>query len=573
MSRERPPLPARFSGVPPGKATRPRAGPPMSRAGTGAESRGLNPAGRRGLIRAAGLVGGATFLSRVLGYLRDMTIALHFGAGFASDAFFAAFRIPSLLRELLGEGALSASFIPVFTGAVQRAGRRRAMEVAGAAFTALAAVAGAVTFLGVLLAPALVLLIAPGFREIPGKWELTVALTRWMFPFLFFVALAALLGGLLNALGHFATPALGPACFNVAMIAATVFLVARLDPPVLALAVGVLVGGAAMLVLQLPACVRRGFPGPRRPRPRDPALRQMVRLMLPATAGLGVTQVNVAVSGLLASFLAQGSVSYLFYAMRLIQFPIGVVGVAIGTVALPAMSAGAARREPEAVAETLVAGLRLALFSAAPLLAVLAVFARPIVQVLFERGAFTPAATETTSLVLLGYLAGLPFYVGNRVLTTAFYAFEDTRTPVRAGAVAVGVNLALGWSLMGLLQAPGLALATALASMTNAALLVLWLRRRLGPWIDREFWGALGRMAAAGALAGSLGAGLQAWAAPGAAGGVAGVGLLLAEVGATFGAYLALARLFGCAEVGWAHQALGRRRPADVTPPGSVGEG
>ncbi len=525
-----------------------------------AEGGGSAPAeGRRHLIRAAGTVGAATLLSRALGYVRDMTIALYFGAGLASDAFFAAFRIPSLLRELLGEGALSASFIPVFAGEVERGGRPRAMRLAGAAFTALAGAAGLLAGLGILLAPALVACVAPGFRETPGKWELTVTLTRWMFPFLLLVALAALMGGLLNALGHFATPALAPVAFNLAMIGATVLLTGRLDPPVLALALGVLLGGAAMLILQILPGVRRGFPGPRWPRQDDDGLRRIARLMLPATAGLGVTQVNVWLSGLLASFLPQGSVSHLFYAMRLVQFPIGVVGVAIGTAALPAMSAEASRRARDAVAGTLASGLRLALFFSVPAMVSLAVFAQPIVRVLFERGAFTAADTATTGLALLGYVAGLMFYVSNRILTSAFYAFQDTRTPVRAGAVAVGVNLLGGWALMGWLAAPGLALATALASMANTALLLLWLRPRLGSWMDRRFLGALGRIGGAAALAGLV-AMLLSWVAPlvGVGGTAGAAGVLLGCLALTGAAYIALARLFHCQELRWAAQALTR---------------
>lgn len=536
--------------------------------GPRAQGGGSTPAeGRRHLIRAAGVVGAATLLSRILGYLRDMTIAGYFGAGFASDAFFAAFRIPSLLRELLGEGALSASFIPVFAGEEERAGRPRAMQLAGATFTALAAVAGALTALGIVLAPALVTVVAPGFRGIPGKWELTVTLTRWMFPFLLFVALAALTGGLLNALGHFATPALSPVCFNVAMIGATIALAPRTDPPILALPYGVLLGGAAMLAIQIPVCVRRGFPGPRWPHQRDAGLRRIGRLMLPATAGLGVTQVNVAVSGLLASFLSQGSVSYLFYAMRLIQFPIGVVGVAIGTVALPTMSAGAARQSQDAVARTFVSGLRMALFLTAPILACLVVFGRSIVRVLFQRGAFTPEAAAATSVVLLAYSVGLIFYVSNRLLASVFYAFQDTRTPVRMAVVAVGVNLLVGSALMGPLKAPGLALATALASMTNTILLARQLSLRLGAWYDRKFLRALGRMLGAALLAGGVGRVLLAVCPSGAGGSRAAI-LLLAELAATGAVYLGLARLFRCEEIGWSAQALARgSRVAPSVPP------
>ena len=540
----------------------------MNRELSAGEPGAAGDGGRRGLIRAAGVVGAATLLSRALGYLRDMTIARYFGAGLASDAFFAAFRLPSLLRELLGEGALSASFIPVLAGEAARAGRARAMQLAGAAFTAVAGATLVLAVLGILLAPGLVTLVAPGFQSTPGKWELTVSLTRWMFPFLCCVALAALLGGFLNAQGHFATPALSPAVFNIGMIGMTILLVPRITPPVRALALGVLFGGAAMLALQIPPCVRRGFPGPRWPHQSDPGLRQIARLMLPATAGLGVTQVNVWLSGLLASFLAQGSVSYLFYAMRLIQFPIGVVGVAIGTVALPAMSARAARHEADAVAQTLVLGLRMAFYLAAPATVALGMFGAGIVRVLFERGAFTPEASAATSGVLLGYVAGLIFYVSNRVLTSAFYAFQDTRTPVRTGAVAVVINVVGGWLLMGPLQAQGLALATALASMANTGLLLWGLRSHLGPWIDRSFLGALGRIAAAAGIAATVGGGVLIFLPAPEAGTLWGAVVLTSELLAVGIAYISLAWCLGCQELGWAAQALRAqdRRPSSEGP-------
>ncbi|MBI2081781.1 MAG: murein biosynthesis integral membrane protein MurJ, partial [candidate division NC10 bacterium] len=319
------------------------------------------------IARAASVVGGATAVSRILGFLRDMVIARAFGVSAAADAFFVAFRIPNALRELLGEGALSAAFIPIYNEVLVREGRPAALRVAAAACRSLAAVLCLAVLAGILLAPWLVAVIAPGFTAVPGKFDLTVTLTRWLFPYVLFVGLGALFMGLLNSLGHFLTPALSPALLNLAMIAAALWLSPRLAEPVLGLAYGVLAGGALQLLLQAPVAAAHGLrPTAAAAAGERAALGRMVRLMGPATAGLALTQGSLFVTTVLASFLEEGAPSYLYYAFRLIHLPIGVVGVAVATAAFPTMAEAAARNAVADVRSTLLRALRGSLYLTAP---------------------------------------------------------------------------------------------------------------------------------------------------------------------------------------------------------------
>jgi putative peptidoglycan lipid II flippase len=445
----------------------------------------------RQIASAAGVVGVATLLSRVLGFVRDMAFAWLFGAGMMADAFFVAFRIPSTLRELLGEGALSAAFVPVFTRTATREGRQAAWDLASVVMGTLVVVLAGVTLLGVVFSPGIVRLLAPGFAEIPGKLALTIQLLRIMFPYIFLVGLAALFMAILNSLGHFLTPALSPTVLNVAMIVAALLIAPRVSNPVVPLAVAVLVGGAGQLLIQVPPAMARGW----RPRlcvaPGDPRVREIARLMAPGVGGLAITQINFFVGTFLASFLAQGSVAALTYAFRLVQFPIGVVGVAIATGALPVMAAAFAKEAVGDMKAALQGSLRLAIFLTLPAMVGLLVFGLPIVHVLFERGAFTRPVTILTADILLAYTLGLAFYICNRILAPAFYAMQDTWTPMRTGMLAVGVNITASLLLMRPLGAAGLALATAVASATNLILLFTFLRRRLGPvGVTRLLWPA-----------------------------------------------------------------------------------
>jgi len=496
-----------------------------------------------------------------------MAIAWLFGAGMLADAFFAAFRIPSTLRELLGEGALSAAFIPTFTRTATREGRQAAWDLASAVLGTLVVVLAGVTLLGVILAPGIIHLLAPGFAKIPGKVPLTVQLLRIMFPYIFLVGVAALFMAILNSLGHFLTPALSPTVLNVVMIGAALLIAPHARNPVLPLAVAVVVGGAGQLLIQVPAAWARGWRPKLRVAPWDPRVREIARLMAPGAAGLAVTQVNVFVGTLLASLLPQGSVAALTYAFRLVQFPIGVVGVAIATGALPVMAASIAREKVDEMKGALQSSLRLAFFLTLPAIVGLIVFALAILHVLFERGAFTRPVTTLTAEILVGYTAGLTFYVGNRILTPAFFAMHDTRTPVLAGMAAVVVNILASVLLMRPFGVTGLALATAVASGCNFLLLFACLRRRIGRLGGRGIFWAAARVALACAPMAAWGLLAQSrWDVLSAPSAVQGAAVLCGEILVGVAIFAAAAVALRCEEVGWALGVLRRGRAKGSAP-------
>jgi putative peptidoglycan lipid II flippase len=434
----------------------------------------------RRLARAAGIMSLATLLSRILGLVRDMTLARFFGAGGASDVFFVAFRIPNLLRELFAEGSMSAAFVPVLARVQAGEGAAEATRLVRAALTFMFLLVGGVCVLGTVLAPQIVLAIAPGFRAAPEKLALTVLLARVMFPFLLFVSLAALVMGALNTRRVFFVPACAPAVLNLVWIAAVPLLAGRVSPPVAAVALGVVLGGLAQLLVQVPAFLRAGFSLAPSFAFGHPGLRRMGVLLLPSTLGMAVGQINIFVSNILASYLPQGSITHLYYAMRLIQFPVGIFGVAMGMAALPALSEHAARGETERLREDFSYALRLLFFITVPAMAGLIALRQPIVNLLFQRGQFDAAATAGTAVALLCYAFGIWAIVGVRVVAATFYALQDTRTPVKVGALAMLTNLGLGLALMRPLGHAGLALGTAGASIVNFAVLFVLLRRRLG---------------------------------------------------------------------------------------------
>ncbi|MFQ6112230.1 MAG: murein biosynthesis integral membrane protein MurJ, partial [Nitrospinota bacterium] len=421
----------------------------------------------------------ATLLSRLLGFARDILIAGAFGAGTAADAFFVAFGIPSLLRRLFAEGALSASFIPVFTSYLVAHTKEEARELVGSATSLFALTLAVVCALGVVLAGPLVSVLVPGFAGEAGKLELTVLLTRIMFPFLFFIGLSVLMSGVLNSLQHFLSPALSPAFFNMALIAVLLFAVRGGEAPVVALALAVVAGGAIQLLVQLPALGRMKM----LPRPnlllRRPELKQIVLLMLPAAFGMAITQLNVLVDRLLASYLPPGSVSFLYYANRLVQFPLGTFGIAIAVAAFPTMSEQMAREEREGFERTFSLASRLTLFIVLPAALGLILLREPIIHLLFERGEFSRATTIATSQALFYYALGLVAFAEVKIVVSAFYALQDTRTPVTIGVYAMLANIVLNLILMGPLKHGGLALATSLASALNLLLLLRLLKGRV----------------------------------------------------------------------------------------------
>lgn len=433
------------------------------------------------VTRAAGIVGSATLLSRVFGYVRDMVTAYYFGAGPLADAFIAAFRIPNMLRRLFAEGSLSISFVPVFTETLSRDGRQEAYRMAGAALRLLSLILAVVAVIGVLASPWIVSAIAAGFKGDPAKFELTVLLSRIMFPYVVFICLVALCMGILNVLGHFAAPALAPVALNLAMIASLVVggvVTSDGETRVIFLAWGVLLGGLLQLGMQVPVLWRRGFqvfkPGP----VWHPALATVGRLMLPAVFGAAVYQVNMFIGTMLASLLDTGSITGLYYADRLVQFPLGVFAISIGTAVLPSLSRQMADKDLAGVAETFSFGLRFTLFITLPATAGLVVLRHPLIALLFGRGAFDAAAVDLTADALLYYAVGLWAISCVRVTVPLYYAFKDTRTPVQVAVAAIAMNIALSCLLMGPMAHRGLALAVSLSSMANFLLLVFLLVKR-----------------------------------------------------------------------------------------------
>jgi putative peptidoglycan lipid II flippase len=520
----------------------------------------------RQIASAASIVSLATLVSRLLGFVRDMAIAWLFGAGMMADAFFAAFRIPSTLRELLGEGALSAAFVPMFTRTATREGRQAAWDLASAVMGTLVVVLAAVTLLGVVFAPEIVHLLVPRFAKIPGKVPLTIQLLRIMFPYIFLVGLAALFMSILNSLGHFLTPALSPAVLNVAMIAAALLIAPHASNPVLPLGMAVVVGGVGQLLIQVPAAVARGWRPRLRVAPLDPRVREVARLMAPGVAGLSVTQINVFVGLSLASFLAQGSVATLTYAFRLVQFPIGVIGVAIATGALPVMATSFAKNAVGEMKAALQGSLRLAIFLTLPAMVGLIVFRLPIVHVVFEHGAFLRPATVLTAEILLAYTLGLVFYISNRILAPAFYAMHDTWTPVTTGMMSIGVNIAASIIFMRHVGVAGLALATAVSSVSNFVLLFTRLRRQIGRLGGRELLFAGARVGVACLPMAAWGVFSQVWwdvlAIPRTAPKVA---LLCGEMAVAVALFVVAAAALRCDELGWALALLRRRRSKEAS--------
>ena len=434
---------------------------------------------RSEITRAAGLIGLATFSSRILGFVRDIVLAGLFGAGMVSDAFFLAYRIPSMLRELFAEGSMSSAFIPVFTETLTQKNREEARTLASATFTTLLIIVSLVTLIAIWMAPWIVRAIAPGFTDELGKFNLTVMLSRFMFPYLIFISLAALAMGILNSLRAFAAPAFSPVLFNVLIIAAALYLSPHFTEPIFGVAIGVCLGGLAQFLIQVPSLKRQGMLPSFRLDPFHPGVKRIGWLILPSMIGLSVTQVNLLVNTLLASFLEEGSLTYLFYGMRLVLFPLGIFGIALGTAILPTLSQQAAAGQIDDLKKTLTFGLRMVFFIIIPSMVGLMVLRVPIIHLFFEHGEFTSAATWGTATAVAFYAIGLPAFAGTRIVVAAFYSLKDTKTPVKVAIFAMVLNIILNLALMGPLGHGGLALATSLSALLNMTILIWIIHRRL----------------------------------------------------------------------------------------------
>jgi putative peptidoglycan lipid II flippase len=469
----------------------------------------------RRLARSAGIVGAATMASRVLGMARDVLLAYFFGAGNQMDAFYLAFRIPNLFRDLFAEGALSAAFVPAFTRRLTRGGLNDAWRLGNLVVNALLVVTLTLVILGVVFAQPLVVLFASDYARVPGKLELTVSLARILFPFLTLVGLAAACMGMLNSLDRFFVPAFAPAMFNVGTVVSVLALVPTLPlfgvRPIFAVAIGALAGGIGQVAVQLPGLWREGF----RYRPvldwRDPALREVLVLMGPGAIGLAAVQINVFVNTILATAEGTGAVSWLNYAFRLMYLPIGLFGLSIATAALPALSGQAARQQTAAMRQTLSRGLRMMLMLNVPATAGLIALAGPIVALLFQRGSFTPADTAATAAALTCYAPGLVGYSVVKIAVRTFYALRDSRTPVIVTGVSVLVNVALNVALAPAMGYRGLALGTALAALFNAGVLLWLLWTRLEGLEGRRLATAFVKITIASVVMAAAAATTEAW--------------------------------------------------------------
>lgn len=440
-----------------------------------------DPGGGKKALRDWGTVGALTFASRIAGYARDLAVAYFLGAGYQSDAFYVAFRIPNLLRRLFGEGMLSASFIPVFTEHTRKNGERAAREGFSAVVAALIVILGIVTALGVIFAPQIVRLFASGFGQ--ESFELAVSLLRVMFPYILFVSFAAVSMGALNSVGHFFAPAISPLLFNIAFIAALVLFHGAWSEPATAAGLGVLAGGALQSVVNIPFLKKRGLsPGFSGIFKHSALLKKIGVLMIPQLFGVAVYNLNIIVNTQYASHMESGTVSYLYFAERLTEFPLGIGAVAIATVLLPRLSACAAEGDMDGFRQNYGGLLRMTFFITLPAIAGLAALALPVCSVLFERGEFTSQDALFSSQALLGYAAGLWAVAGIRITAPAFFALKDTKTPVIAAAISLAVNLALGYVLgftFGL-KHMGLALASSVSASVNFLILFSLLNGKTG---------------------------------------------------------------------------------------------
>ena len=430
------------------------------------------------LLKSIATVGGYTLISRFLGFARDILIAAMLGAGPVADAFFVAFKLPNFFRRLFAEGAFNAAFVPLFSRRLASDGLQAAQIFATSVLSVMVAFLFVFVTLLQIGMPFLMYGFAPGFTDDPAKFQLAVELTRITFPYLLFISLVSLLGGVLNSLGRFAAAAATPIILNIVLIGALVGATPYLPTAGHALAWGVAVAGAAQFVWLAVACHRAGMPLPLRWPRLTPGVRRVLRLMLPGAVGAGVVQINLLIDIVIASILPTGAVSYLYYADRVNQLPLGVVGIAIGTALLPLLSRQLREGATDEARNSMNRGIEVALLLTVPAAAALLVIAEPIITVLFQRGQFSADTATATGQALMAYAVGLPAYVLVKVLAPGYFAREDTATPVKIAIVCVAVNVVLNLVLIQFLGHVGIALATAASAWLNAFLLAAILRKR-----------------------------------------------------------------------------------------------
>jgi len=514
------------------------------------------------MLRSVFTVGAWTMASRILGFARDMLIAAKLGAGPLSDAFFVALRLPNLFRQLFGEGAFNAAFLPAFSGTYAAEGPAKARALANALAGLMTLVLSGIVLLGIVFMPQLLFVLAPGFVGEALRFPLAVELTRITFPYLLFICLAALVSGVLNGMDRFAAAAAAPVLFNLVTMTALIGLTPFVATPAHALAWGVAVSGVLQLAMLLVAARVAGMVINPLSLPRlTPEVRAVLRRMGPGLVGAGVTQVNLAIGIIIASLLPAGAVSYLYYADRISQLPLGVIGAAVGTALLPLLARQLRTGQPLSAHRSQNRAIELSLAFALPAALAMAVVAEPIIQTLFERGAFGAEATAATALALIAYAAGLPAFVLVKALTPGFFARGDTATPVKVAMGVVALNLGLNLALTPLLGHVGIALATSAASWANVLVLGALLMRRRRLVLDRRLRRAVLRLAGAACVMAAVLLALEAAIFP-LVGGLAQIAGLAVLVGTGLAVYFGAAQFLGGLDLREARQMLRRRRRA-----------
>ena len=439
------------------------------------------------LLRALAKVSSMTLLSRIFGFVRDAVIARSFGAGIYTDAFFVAFKIPNLLRRLFAEGAFSQAFVPILAEYKNRRGHDDTKLLIDHVATLLFLALLVVTLIGVLAAPAVVYISAPGFIDEPEKFAVTVSMLRIIFPYILLISMVSLAGGILNTYSRFSVPAFTPVLLNVATIGATLWLAPHLETPAMALAWGVMLGGVLQLLLQIPFLKQLGLMPRFRIELHDEGVWRILKLMGPALFGVSIAQISLLINTIFASFLATGSVSWLYYADRLMEFPTGLLGVALGTILLPSLAKHYADNNPTQYSHLLDWGLRLTLMLALPAAAALAILAVPLISTLFMYGKFNANDVFMTQQALVAYSLGLLGLIMVKILAPGFYARQNIRTPVKIAVITLLATQAMNLMFVWKLQHAGLALSIGLGACLNASLL-LWKLRSQGIYQPRPGW-------------------------------------------------------------------------------------
>ena len=441
------------------------------------------------LLRALATVSGMTLLSRILGFVRDFVIARSFGAGMMTDDFFVAFRLPNLLRRMFAEGAFSQAFVPILAEYRNRRGEDETKSLIDRVASVLFLILMVVSALGMAAAPLLIAITAPGFAADAEKFQLTVELTRITFPYILFMSLVALAAGILNTWSRFALPAFTPVLLNLSFIGMALFAAPWFDPPVMALGWAVFIGGGLQLAIQIPALAKIGMLPRFDPLWRDEGVQRILKLMAPAVLGVSVSQISLLINTIFASFLESGSVSWLYYADRLMEFPAGLLGAALGTILLPSLAKTHASGNSEDFSALLDWGLRLTLMLTLPASLALAMLAVPLLATMFQYGAFAAADVLRTREALVAYSIGLTGLILVKVLAPGFYARQDIRTPVKIALLTLALTQMMNVAFIGWLKHAGLALSIGLASCVNAALLWRGLRQR-GAYLPKPGWSA-----------------------------------------------------------------------------------